>query len=159
MGVYDAALVCMNGHVINNSFKSFPEFNTKFCEECGAATIHSCPNCGSNIRGDYKEPGLVNFSSNDTAPFFCHNCGKPYPWTEEKFKALKEIIALSEISEQDKEDFNKNLPDIISETPRTKVAALKVKNIGAKVGKEIWTVAKDIFIDIASETAKKTMGL
>ncbi len=157
---FDTALICLNGHIINDNFKRYPEFNTKHCQKCGSSTINSCQNCGIEIRGEYVVPGVISVGGGmSTPPSFCHNCGKPYPWTEEKIKALNEAISLSQISEQEKEDFSKNIPDIVAETPRTNVAALKIKMIGAKVGKEIWSAARDILVDIASETAKKTMGI
>lgn len=159
MGTYDVALVCMNGHMINDNFLKYPEHNTAYCDKCGAATICSCLHCNTKIRGKYDVPGVTVFGDTTETPAYCHSCGKPYPWTEERLKAIKETIELSEISEQEKNEFNSNLPDIISETPRTKLAALKIKTIGAKIGKDIWAVAKDILVDIASETAKKTMGL
>jgi hypothetical protein len=160
MGHHDTALICMNGHVINERYNKSPELNTKFCKNCGAATINSCIYCGASILGKYEVPGIVVLSTiSMSAPSYCHNCGKPYPWTEERLKAIREAIGLSEISEQEKEEFNNNLPDIMSETPRTKIAALKIKTIGAKVSKEIWSVAREIIVDIASETAKKIIGL
>ena len=160
MGYYDVALICKNGHVINESFEKSPEFNTKFCRKCGAETINTCQVCNTPIRGYYEVEGIAFISvETPVAPGYCHNCGKPYPWTEEKLKALQEIINLSDISQEDKDDFGRNLPDIVSDTPRTKVSALKLKMIGSKVSKEIWEVARGIFVDIASETAKKAMGL
>lgn len=159
MGHYDVALICMNGHMVNDNYNEYPQHNTAYCEKCGAATINSCPNCKAQIRGSYEVSGAVFVRGTTTTPAYCHNCGKPYPWTEEKLKAIKEAIELSGISMQEKEEFNKNLPDIMSETPRTKIAALKIKTIGAKVSKEIWSVARDIIVDIASETAKKIIGL
>lgn len=153
---YDTALICMNGHKINGKYHDLPQLNSNFCKKCGAKTINSCSYCRSEICGYYRGGP---FAANYRVPAYCQNCGKPYPWTEEKLKALKETIDQSEISDKEKEEFSKNLPDIISETPRTQTASLKIKNIGAKVGKEIWGVAREILIDIASETAKKSIGL
>lgn len=160
MGYYDVALICKNGHVINDRFNDRPQFNTNYCQKCGSETINSCQECNTQIRGNYEVSGIAVIGSKKAeAPRYCHSCGKPYPWTEEKLKALQEIINLSDISQEDKDDFGKNLPDIVSDTPRTKVSALKLKMIGSKVSKEIWEVARGIFVDIASETAKKAMGL
>ncbi|MDR7856097.1 DUF2321 domain-containing protein [Tissierella sp.] len=160
MGYYDIALICKNGHVINDSFKEYPELNTKFCKECGSITIYSCQKCNTPIRGDYNMPGIAFLGGGmETAPAYCHECGNAYPWTEEKLKAIQEVMSLGNLTKEDKDDFDKNLNDIVSETPRTKVAALKIKMIGQKVTNEIWEVAKGIIVEIASETAKKTIGL
>lgn len=32
---YDKALVCPNGHIINDSISECPENNVVFCEKCG----------------------------------------------------------------------------------------------------------------------------
>lgn len=159
MGYYDTALICKNGHVINDSVRENPLDNTPFCKECGAATIKSCLSCNAPIRGSYKNEDFAYIGFYDNAPAYCHNCGNPYPWTAEKLKAIQEIMSMGNLSEEDEDDFNKNLVDIVSETPRTKVAALKIKMMGQKVTNEIWEVAKGIIVEIASETAKKTMGL
>ena len=160
MGYYDIALICKNGHIVNDSFQEYPELNTKFCKECGSATINSCQKCNTPIKGDYNVPGIAILGSGmETAPAYCHDCGEPYPWTVEKLLALQEIMALGNLSKDDKEDFDKNLHYIVSDTPRTNIAALKIKMIGSKVTNEIWEVAKGIIVEIASETAKKTMGL
>lgn len=160
MGFYDDALVCLNGHVINDSATRKPERNSKFCDKCGAAAINSCPACNTMIRGYYYVPGVVGLITREPTPAaYCHECGKPYLWTEDKLKAIQEAIELSEISAQEKAEFGINLPDIVADTPRTKVAALKLKVIGEKIGKELWGVVKDIIVEIGSEAAKKTMGL
>lgn len=147
------AQICLNGHLVNEDFDEYLPNDLIFCKMCGAKNIYRCLSCNSKIHGQKISDSIFTLSA------YCYSCGKPYPWTEEKIKALNEAISLSEITDQEKEEFVKNIPDIVSENPRTKVAALKIKMIGAKVGKEIWSVTRDIFVDIASETAKKTMGI
>jgi len=87
MGHYDAQQVCLNGHQITDNYHSSPEFRKKFCPTCGAETIHQCPNCGHEIRGDYHTDGVVAIGFPTPVPTHCENCGKPFPWTEKK-KAL-----------------------------------------------------------------------
>lgn len=41
---YDAAQICMNGHVITRMFHDSPEFRQNFCDKCGEKTITTCPN-------------------------------------------------------------------------------------------------------------------
>jgi hypothetical protein len=45
------------------------------------------------------------------------------------------------------------------ETPRTQIAALKLKRLLPKIGKTTYDVAIKVVSDVASETAKKTLGL
>ena len=66
---------------INSSARSMPQFNSKFCDKCGAESITKCPSCNSDIKGYYYSPGIVSLSEM-AIPSFCHNCGKSYPWTE-----------------------------------------------------------------------------
>lgn len=155
MGNYDIALICKNGHKINSSSVDYPEFNSKFCKKCGAEAIDKCQYCGTPIRGLYSE-GFATYQ----VPSYCHECGKPYPWTEEKLKALEETIDLmDELNSTEKEEFRKSAVEISTDNPRTNLAALKIKRMGAKLGKEVWSSTKEILIQIASETALKSMGL
>ena len=160
MGYYDGAVICKNGHVINSYARSYPESNSKYCDKCGEITISTCGNCGADIRGRLQYDGVVDFSDY-IEPAYCYACGRPYPWTERRIEALKEVAEMSELlSTVEKEEFNANIKDISVDTPRTKVAAVKVKNLGIKLGKDLWDgVVKPLIVDIASETAKKTMGL
>lgn len=50
---YDTAQVCMNGHMVNESFLSCPQHNRKHCSACGAETTTTCPSCSSLIQGYY----------------------------------------------------------------------------------------------------------
>lgn len=161
MGYYDVALICKNGHVINESMHDNPEFNTKFCNECGAETINTCPRCGAEIRGRYNVEGVFDLTGRTMeAPAYCYNCGKPYPWTEEKMKALEETVNLmDELTQDEKKDFIDSAKDITTDNPRTNLGALKLRNLGKKIGKEIWSVAKDIIVQIGTEAALKSMGL
>ena len=45
------------------------------------------------------------------------------------------------------------------ETPRTKIAALTLKRLLPQLGKASYDVATKVISDVASETAKKMLGL
>ena len=91
-----------------------------------------------------------------TPPSFCHDCGKPYPWTEAKLKAARELTDLLEnLSPEERDILKKTFDDIIRDTPQTAVAATKFKRIAAKVGKVAAEQLRQLIVDIASETAKK----
>lgn len=83
---YDAMQVCENGHKITDSYHDFPQHRQNHCSKCGAKTMHTCPECGEEIRGFYNvEDGFGG--SGPKVPSNCHKCGKSYPWTkDEKFK-------------------------------------------------------------------------
>jgi hypothetical protein len=124
---YDVAQICLNGHVINDSVKKFPEFNKKFCDKCGAATITNCPNCNAEIQGEYYAEGVISIS-HYTTPAFCSNCGKPYPWTEVKIQVAHDLAQeLENISDDDKEILTQSINEIVKDSPRTTFAATRFK--------------------------------
>jgi len=49
------------------------------------------------------------------------------------------------------------LDDLIVETPRTQLAAVRFKNLAAKAGRETAGALRSIIVDIASEAAKKAI--
>ena len=153
---YEVAQVCLNGHVITGHYNSSPEFRKPYCNKCGSATIHKCPNCEENIQGDYIVFGVPPISSKKHAPVYCSNCGQPFPWTESRLQAARELA-------EEMEDLYKNeelvesLPDLISDNPRTTVAATKWKKALSQVGRYTAEAFREILVDIVSESAKKIL--
>ena len=84
----DTMQVCLNGHVINDSFHKSPEYNKDFCSKCGKKTITNCPNCDKSIPGDLRYPGAVALPFPRSAPEFCQHCGEQFPWTR-KIEAMR----------------------------------------------------------------------
>ena len=156
---YDTAQICLNGHVINDSIRTSPEFNKDYCDKCGSATITTCQECKSDIQGYYNHEGVfISLLETMAAPSFCHKCGKPYPWTEAKLKAAHDLAQeLEDISEEEKKILSKSIDDIIKDTPLTTVATTRFKKILSKTGKSTVDAFRDLLIDIASETAKKML--
>ena len=93
-GHFDAYLVCENGHGINDSFHSSPEFNKKYCTECGSKTLKDCPNCGKEIEGDYKSDVIIISGDSTPVPQICKHCGKDYPWKSKKRAVAKNTKAV-----------------------------------------------------------------
>ena len=152
---YDTAQICLNGHKITGSYHKSPQFHSKFCKTCGQPTIIKCQECNAEIKGSYSGVG-VGFSSQVQA--FCHNCGKPYPWTKSKIDSAKELAQEFEnLSKEDKDILSKSIDDLVADTPRTTLAASRFKRIMSKVGKMAYSEMKTILVDLASSTAKKTM--
>jgi len=92
-------------------------------------------------------------------PSCCPDCGKPYPWTEAKLKAARELAdELDNLSPEERDLLKKSLDDIMLDTPQTIVAATRFKKIAAKAAKTGKATVKELrklVVDIASETAKK----
>ena len=152
---YDLSQICQNGHVVNSMAFSKAVRNAKFCKQCGEPTTSVCSNCGTAIKGfDHMRVAVV--SRRYTPPYFCPDCGKPYPWTESRLKAARELADDAEgLKESERIMLQKSLDDIVRDTPRTPVAAGRFKRLVAKAGKETAGAFKDLLTDVMSETAKK----
>ena len=77
----DTMLVCKNGHVITDSLRASPSSARKHCDRCGAEAISTCQSCGASIPGMTHYQDVVALTGLPPAPKYCHNCGKPFPWT------------------------------------------------------------------------------
>jgi hypothetical protein len=155
---YDVMQVCLNGHQITEYAESQPQGCKNFCSDCGEKTITACPGCNANIRG-YRHIAGVFHVSTPPVPKFCANCGKAFPWQTRAVEHLNEILKDDKLGDSDLEELNKALPDVMRDTVKTESAALKVKRIFGKLGKPAYDIAIKVFTDVATEAAKKKMGL
>lgn len=155
---YDVMQVCLNGHMITSAAQSRPERRQRFCKDCGEKTIDACSVCNTNIRGLYHAGGRY-LSASPRIPKYCIECGAAYPWQTAALENLNEIWRESDLSQQDLDELTRTLPDVLRDTPRTESASLKMKRIMGKLGKPVYDIAIKVVTDVASETAKKTLGL
>ena len=156
-GSYDVGQICLNGHTVNAMSQRWPQHSKKFCDKCGAATTTTCQACSAPIQGDYYVPNFIG-ASHYSPPAFCHNCGKPYPWTEARLKAAHELSdELDNLTDDEKESLKKSLDEIVHDSPQTTVAAMRFKKLAAKAGKSAADAFREILVDVASEAAKKTI--
>jgi len=148
-------LVCVNGHLITQYASSNPVSRRNFCTDCGGKAIDSCGACNHQIAVRHNS----RFSAVQRVPKYCGNCGAAYPWQTTAIENLRAVLQESELSTQDREEIDKALPDVLGDTAKTESAALKVKRILGKIGKPAYEVVIKVVTDVASETAKKTLGL
>lgn len=154
---YDVAQICLNGHIINDSSKRYPQYNKTFCPKCGERTITKCLKCDKEIQGRYYTPGVI-YLKIEEPPAFCHNCGNPYPWTEKKIRASHELAQeLEELSEDEKKILSLSLNEIIKDAPGAILAATRIKKLFPKLKKAGAEALKEILTDITSETIKKIL--
>lgn len=156
----DTAQICMNGHIINDSFQKTTELNKKHCPQCGEPTITDCPECHQRIPGEIHYSNVIGAHS-FKMPAYCQECGKPYPWTVTKLKAAKELIELEqtweEMSKAEQESIEKSLTEITRNTPQATVGATRLNKLFMKLGSGAGDALKQIIVDVASETAKKVL--
>ena len=158
MEYQDTALICKNGHVINDSMYEYPNMNEKYCTRCGAETISRCSICSTEIRGCYHYDGYVDTSIMENPPAYCHNCGNPYEWTRLRIEALNELIELDEaLSRQQKDALKQSGIEISTENPKNKVAVIKIKDILSKTSSTLKEEIKDAFAQVAAKTVVEIM--
>jgi len=155
---YDTMQVCLNGHRITSTASTAPQFREDHCSTCGARTILACENCKTPIRGFYHTPGVVSLSEPDV-PQYCPNCGSAYPWRRAAIENLQELLRESGLDEHDIDTAEKALPDVLRDTPKTKSATMRLKRILTKLQKPAYELVIKVISDVASETAKKVIGL
>lgn len=157
MGYYDTAQVCLNGHMVNSSYQSMPEFNERFCNKCGTQTITQCPDCKSPIRGNYECENVI--APGPSKPnSFCHECGKPYPWTERGLEAAKELADEFEtLNSVERDELKKSLDELVKDSPKAEVAGFRFKKLMKKAGAGSIEVMKTVISDLLSETVKKSV--
>lgn len=166
---YDVAQVCLNGHMVNDATQSRPQLSKRFCPDCGAETITQCRRCSQPIQGALHSTSTVGGSAYLRTPpttrqwitragvrSYCHACGKPYPWTSARIDAAKALAReLDELSDADKLMLQSSIDDLVTDSPRTTVAVVRFKKLGAKMGKQATDALRDILVDVMSEAAKK----
>jgi hypothetical protein len=149
---YEVSEICLNRHVTNAGiYVLYPGDLLKRCEKCGEQTTTTCLHCGKEIRRRLGA-GMIF----DGPPSFCREYGEPYPWTERALAEATELVEEQQLlSDQEKQELKNTLPDLVKDTPRTQVAAMKFKRLATKAGTEALGMLRDVLVDIASETAKK----
>jgi len=91
-------------------------------------------------------------------PNYCLNCGSSFPWTARHLKAAAELVDMSNLSADQKTELKAELPELGQDTPRTKVAALKIGRFIKNAAPEIAIAMREILVNVATEAAKKQMG-
>ena len=101
---------------------------------------------------------MGTFSTGYDVPYYCYQCGKPYPWTERKKAAAMELFAeVLDMENDQKEELKRDLDAISVDEPRTEVATLKIKRLIGKAGKEAAGMLREAVINIGSEVAVKLL--
>ncbi|WP_240378236.1 DUF2321 domain-containing protein [Bacillus piscicola] len=155
---YDTAQICLNGHEINTGVTESPERNQRFCDKCGEKTITKCPSCNFNIRGNYNVPGVAMLGFTYSPPKHCYNCGDSYPWTKRALEAANELAEeIDQLSPEEQQNLKKSFNDLVNEGPKTEVATTRFKKLMNKAGPETGNAFRNIFVDLVSETVKKSI--
>ena len=152
---YDVMQVCLNGHQITDSAELLPHHMKPFCPDWGERTIIACPECSAPIQGHLK--GVLSVHQSQVRNN-CHQCGTAYPWRQHALAAAIEILEM-ELEGQDATSAAALVPAIATDTPRTEIAAMKLRKLLGTMSKPAYDVAIKVVGDVASEAAKKILGL
>jgi hypothetical protein len=148
---YYSAQICENGHPISKFVENESDKLCSHCPECGAITQLTCKHCNSKIHGFHPTDFYIY-----VVPKYCYNCGNPYPWIENAIETAKQIIELDEtLNQTEKDDFKSTLPDLISETPKTPLAGIKLKKYFKKLGEASKPAIRQFIIDWTVTYVKK----
>ena len=117
------ALVCRNGHVVNDRVRAAPERNPDHCPVCGAETVSACPGCREPLLGAYLPERPADAPTSPSVvrvPRFCTSCGRPLPWTERALSAVRAMIReLGSLTPETRRRLRQSLEHVIQETPQT----------------------------------------
>ena len=156
--------ICVNGHIMEEGLKPFSSIAQQYCETCGDKTVVSCPSCKMVIQL-IEPPSRSNKahkkkSIDDSVPRFCRHCGTAYPWTQNKLETAQELtMQMSGLNDKEKEILKLSLNDLTADTHRTELAAIRVKTFLSKVAPVAGNALKDVLVSVATDAAKKSLGL
>ncbi len=127
-GIHCEAQICLKGHV-QQCLGVVPFDSKAHCPICGAACIDECPHCKEPIRGIQKYGMRVEYSR----PQFCHRCGRPYPWMEDRLQTARELLYHDDkLLEDDREAVLDLLRDVMAD-PKADLAPAKKTLIGIRL--------------------------
>jgi hypothetical protein len=141
------SLICKNGHYLKC-------YDGKFCPNCGAETIDSCPNCSEKIPFLDQSAIIQDYK----IPSYCFKCGSPYPWTTTLLDTARTIVHEDELLQDEQiTEWCDCFPDIICQTPKTQLALIRYKKMVDKAASTTVNALKDLLVDVVSETIKKQL--
>lgn len=150
IGAYRVVQICLNGHIVNDSFEDYPDFNEDYCSKCGQKTIVTCPHCETPIRGNYRVPGSCN-EYKISVPAYCHHCGAPFPWTEKILDNAVELLSYdAELSEETKQLIKDAIPGLLVDSIDTELSIVKFNSGISKASDFIKNALYDILINVVS---------
>jgi hypothetical protein len=142
---YCEAQICVQGDV--QSSDGMPFDPSAHCTKCGSECVHNCLSCGAPIRGKVKYS-----AANYDCPSFCHGCGKPYPWMDEKLKIAKELLFHDDQLAYEERKELWGLLQYVMSNPKAELAPAKSKLISIKIQKAAAPI-REFIIDLLAKCA------
>jgi hypothetical protein len=149
-GVHSAAQICLKGHVQHYYCEAFD--SKAYCTSCGSVCIDECPQCKEPIRG-----GRLDRSPQDyVRPQFCHRCGKPYPWMQNRLSTAKDLLwHADKLSPEDRNALWEDLQYVMAD-PKGDLAPAKRKLIDIRLD-GAGQFIKEAVLELMAKTAAEMM--
>lgn len=144
-GRFCNAQICIKGHV--HSSDGSPFKRQDHCTKCGAVCIDVCQRCNVPIRG---RPA---YSAADyDRPSFCHGCGNPYPWMDDKLNTARDLLQNDDQLTSDDRDELCELLKFVMSDPKAELAPAKTTLIRMKLQKAAEPI-RDAFLTLLAKYA------
>jgi len=148
-GVHCDAQICLKGHVLQ--WDGTPFERSTHCTKCGALCIDECPSCGEPIWGVHMNISPALYS----CPLFCHRCGKPYPWMEDRLNTSRELLARADkLPPEDRNKVWEYLQDVMSD-PKAELAPAKKKLIETMLEKA--PAVREFVLELIAKTTAEIL--
>jgi hypothetical protein len=154
---YDTAQICVNGHLINAFADSSPERNSKFCQKCGARTVMACEQCNTKIRGYYHVSGAISLRFDFPIPKNCYECGAQYPWAVTAIESARALVDELQLSAEDKATLQRDVDDLIQDSPRTEVAAMRAHRILSKANEGAIDMFANALLNVTTDLVQRRL--
>jgi len=148
-GLFCNAQICLQGHVQSCNGRQFNR--DEHCSKCGSACIDSCSNCKAPIRGMD-----AYISAEYVSPAFCHKCGSPYPWMEDRLNTARELLNHDEKLSFDERNELWGLLRYVMSNPMADVGVAKKKLIGIKLQKAT-EFTRELVLDFMAKFAVESL--
>ena len=149
-GLHCAVQICLAGHV--QHYNGTPFDLNGHCTKCGTRVIAECSRCGEPIRGVEKYKSKTGYDR----PRFCHKCGYPYQWMEDRLRTARELLEHDDqLSLEDRNSLWDDLRFVMSD-PKADLVPAKKKLIDIKLGKASAYV-KDALLDLIAKTMAEVL--
>jgi len=154
---YDVAQICREGHITNGAMSTYPSRTKAHCPTCGAETISACQSCNKPIRGAYCffHLGVKQVNALAKTPAFCEHCGKPFPWTESRLEAARDLADQLELDIPERTLLGKSIEELVRDTPRAAAEAVRFKTMVEKTQPWALGAFKEILYGVVGEAAKR----
>lgn len=144
------AQICLHGDVITAGGLDKIRRDER-CELCGSRCIDRCEKCNAPIRG--KRTGGSQRGEYQV-PSFCHKCGTPYPWMQDRLDTARELLWHDDkLSIEDRESLW-NLLQYVMTNPKSDLAPAKRKLIDIKLQPAL-TATREFILDFLAKLAKE----